>query len=200
MPPSIPSRTAGSKKRAPFQRDEPDLPAEFESNGALEAESGALTLQDRHVQDATLAGAQFESLRVDGSILDRLRISGGQFGSLLFQGCPPHRLRFRQCARAPDDLGAGRVHRLQVDRPLYGRFEWQSVLIRNGDVACSQLRAASFAIANSTAATGRTPTSSMPTWAIAFFEDATWLARTYSMRTCMTRISAGRRSKACWWA
>lgn len=136
-----------AKKTAAFKRDEPDLPVEFESaaeSGQWFADGEFATIQEKHLQDMERTNLRVDTFRVEGSVLERVQLAGGQFGSAVWKD-----VRLVGC-----DLANIRAHRIAfvrvefVDCRLTGfsatALDWQDVLIRNGDVRYAQFQGGKF--------------------------------------------------------
>ncbi len=131
------------KPPATRKRETPDLPTQFESLQELES-SQIVTIQERRLQDIDAPDLRLEKLRIDGSLVERVRLAGSQFGSATWKD-----VRFTGC-----DLANVRAHRIELLRVEFvdcrltgfstGALKWQDVLIQNGDLRYSQFREASF--------------------------------------------------------
>ncbi len=112
-----------------FKRDDPDLPAEPEVFGSEER----LTVE-----------GDSRTLRLDGSVLERVQLAGGQFESMTCKD-----VRLIGCDLA--NIRAGRMALVRValiDCRLTGitatALDWQDVLIQGGDVRYAQFRGGKF--------------------------------------------------------
>ncbi len=136
-----------AKKSAAFKRDEPDLPVELEfagEPGGLFADGEFVTIQEKRLQDVGRTNLRVNAFRIEGSVLDRVQLAGGQFGSAVWKD-----VRLVRC-----DLANVRAHRITlvrvelVDCRLTGfsaaALDWQDVLIQNGDVRYTQLQGGRF--------------------------------------------------------
>lgn len=133
-------KPVAARKQTAFRRDPPDLPDEFEADGSLSAGE----LVTAHLQGADEPDLDVESLRIEGSVLERVQLAGGQFGSAVWKD-----VRLIGC-----DLANVRVHRMSllrvefIDCRLTGfratALEWQDVLLRNCDVRYAQLQSGKF--------------------------------------------------------
>jgi uncharacterized protein YjbI with pentapeptide repeats len=136
-----------AKKPAPFKRDEPDLPVELEPTGEpceLFGESDVVAIQERHLQDLERTNLEVSTFRIEGSVLERVQLAGGQFGSAVWKD-----VRLVGC-----DLANIRAHRIAlvrvelIDCRLTGfsatALDCQDVLIQNGDVRYSQFQGGKF--------------------------------------------------------
>jgi uncharacterized protein YjbI with pentapeptide repeats len=120
-----------SRKPFAFKRDAPDLPAELESSAARS-------------QDLDRTNQQLDTLRLEDSVLDRVHLAGGQFGSAIWKD-----VRLVAC-----DLANVRAHRISlvrvelIDCRLTGfratALDWHDVLIQNGDLRYAQFQSGSF--------------------------------------------------------
>ncbi len=138
-------RTA--RKPAAFHRDEPDLPEEFEcagESGPCLADGELVTIQGKRLQELERTNLRVDAFRVEGSVLERVQLAGGRFGSAVWKD-----VRLTGC-----DLANLRAHRLAlvrvelIDCRLTGfsatALDWQDVLIRNGDVRYAQFQGGKF--------------------------------------------------------
>jgi uncharacterized protein YjbI with pentapeptide repeats len=145
-PTSIPRR-AKSKRAVAFQRDRPDLPAELESTddaGQFFSDAECATIEEKRLQNLELPDLKIGTLRIESSVLERVHLAGGQFGSVVWKD-----VRLVGC-----DLANIRVHRMAlvrvelIDCRLTGfratTLDWQDVLIQNGDVRYAQLAGGRF--------------------------------------------------------
>ena len=82
-----------SRKPVAFKRDAPDLPAELDSSVAC-------------LQDLDRTNQQLETLRLEDSVLERVHLAGGQFGSAIWKD-----VRLVAC-----DLANVRAHRISLVR------------------------------------------------------------------------------------
>jgi uncharacterized protein YjbI with pentapeptide repeats len=136
-----------AKKPVALKRDGPDLPTEFESIAAsdqLFAESKLVTIEEKRLQDLERTNVRIDAFRVEGSVLERVHLSDGHFGSAVWKD-----VRLVGC-----DLANIRAHRITlvrvefVDCRLTGfranALDWQDVLIRNGDARYVQFQGGKF--------------------------------------------------------
>ena len=127
-----------------FKRDAPDLPRHLEP---LECGSsgGEITLiEERHVQDCDWTNTKTGALRMEGSVLERVQLAGGQLGSVVWRD-----VRLVGC-----DLANLLAHRMTlvrvelIDCRLTGlrasSLDWQDVLVQNGDARYAQLQGGNF--------------------------------------------------------
>jgi len=132
-----------AKKPVVFKRDRPDLPAQFAATEWLdESESGAL--EESRLEDLDRTSLKLDAFRIEGSILERVQLAGGQFGSVVWKD-----VRLVGC-----DLANIRAHRVSfvrvelVDCRLTGfratALDWQDVLIQNGDARYAQFQSGKF--------------------------------------------------------
>lgn len=134
----------GTKKTAEFKRDAPDLPGEFESGEDSFTDGEFVTIRERHLQDVQAENCKVAAMQVEGALLERVQLAGGQFGSMIWKD-----VRFIGC-----DLQNVRAHRTVllrvelIDCRLTGfhasAADWQEVLIRNGDARYAQLQGGTF--------------------------------------------------------
>ncbi len=134
-------RPQKAKKNDPLERERPDLPAEFEAGTAedLVPDGGEIWLQGRRVEDLEWTSGKVSAMRMEGCILERVRLAGSEFGSVTWKD-----VRLVGC-----DLANVKAHRINlvrvelVDCRLTGfaarAAEWQDVLVRNGDGRFAQL-------------------------------------------------------------
>src|SRR5215471_6897555 len=128
------------KAKSGFKRDQPDLPTQLESLTALDDSA----IEENIVTDAAWGKRKFESLRIDGSILERVNFAEGEFGSLTIKDS-----RLKSC-----DLSNVRAHRISlvrvelIDCRLTGfhatAADGQDVLIQGSDLRYAQLPGAKF--------------------------------------------------------
>jgi uncharacterized protein YjbI with pentapeptide repeats len=146
-PRAVRARRPAAKSSPVFKRDRPDLPDDLESpEGASRwfVDGERVALQEMRLQDVEGANLKVDTFRVEGSLLERVHLAAGQFGSAVWKD-----VRFVGC-----DLANLRVHRMVlvrvefVDCRLTGfsatALDWQDVLIRNGDLRYCQLQAGKF--------------------------------------------------------
>ena len=132
-----------AKKPVVFKRARPDLPAHLESTQLFDA-SRSVELQESRLQDLERTGLKLDALRIDGSVLERVQLAGGQFGTVVWKD-----VRLVAC-----DLANIRAHRISlvrvelVDCRLTGfratALDWHDVLIQNGDARYAQLQSGKF--------------------------------------------------------
>ena len=130
-------------KTGAFKRDSPDLPAELESTEVLE-DGESITVEDGLVRSLERTNLRVNIFRIEGSVLERVQLAGGQFGSVVWKD-----VRLVGC-----DLANIRAHRISllrvelIDCRLTGfsatGLEWQDVLIQNGDARYAQLQGGTF--------------------------------------------------------
>ena len=131
-----------AKRPGTFHRDEPDLPAEFESTdapGQLFEATEMVRIQERQLQDLEQTSLKIDALQVEGSLLERIQLSGAQLGSMVCKD-----VRLEGC-----DLANVRAHRVSfvrvelVECRLTGfratALDWQDVLVRKGDLGYAQI-------------------------------------------------------------
>jgi uncharacterized protein YjbI with pentapeptide repeats len=136
-----------AKKTAPFKRDRPDLPAELDSSSGsdeLLADGDFVAIEEKRLQDLERANLKIDTFRIGGSVLERVQLSGGQFGSIVWKD-----VRLVAC-----DLANVRAHRMVlvrvelIDCRLTGfratALDCQDVLIQNGDARYAQLQGGKF--------------------------------------------------------
>ncbi len=137
----------GKARKAGFRRDEPDLGEDMvprREAGWWFSDGDFATIRDRRLQDLEAANLRAATLRVEGSVLERVQLAGGEFGAAVWKDA-----RFVGC-----DLANVRAHRLTlvrvelIDCRMAGlrseAAEWQDVLIRNGDGRFAQLQGGKF--------------------------------------------------------
>jgi uncharacterized protein YjbI with pentapeptide repeats len=130
-----------------FRRDPPDLPAYLGSSSELcqvWADGEIFTIQEMRVQDQQRTNLRAGSFRIEGSLLERIQLAGGQFGSAVWKD-----VRFAGCDFANIAVKRMELVRAEfIDCRLTGlsatAFEWKDVLIRNCDVSYAQLPGGSF--------------------------------------------------------
>ncbi|MCU1238079.1 MAG: pentapeptide repeat-containing protein [Candidatus Solibacter sp.] len=136
-----------SKKAGAFKRDRPDLPVEFAAGDDAArwfADGEFAAIQEKHLQDVEATNLKIDTLRIDGSVLERVQLGGGEFGSAVWKD-----VRLVGC-----DLANIRAHRIAlvrvelIDCRLTGfttrALDWQDVLIQNGDVRYAQFQGGRF--------------------------------------------------------
>jgi len=136
-----------ARKPGTFQRDAPDLPAEFaraDSPDQLFADHELVAIAETRLHDLERPNLNTNNLRIEGSLLERVRLSESQFASTQWKD-----VRLTSC-----DLANVRVHRLTLvrveflDCRLTGfratAVDCQNVLIRSGDLGYSQFRGGKF--------------------------------------------------------
>jgi len=129
-----------SKHPAVFHRGPPDLPREFES-GTWSADG---TIQEKRLEDVEQRDLKLDTLRIEGSVLERAQLSGGQFGSAVWKDA-----RLIGCDLANTRAQRSTLVRVElIDCRLTGfsatALDWQDVLIQNGDVRYAQLSGGRF--------------------------------------------------------
>jgi uncharacterized protein YjbI with pentapeptide repeats len=138
---------AKKTKPAAFKRARPDLPVEFTTireSDPFEGDREFVSIQEQSLQDQERTRLKIDVLQIEGSVLERVHLADGQFGSAMWKD-----VRFVAC-----DLANIRAFRLSlvrvefVDCRLAGFranvAEWQDVLIQNGDVRYAQLQGGKF--------------------------------------------------------
>ncbi len=146
-PPQRPMKSSKGKKPAAFHRDPPDLPDRLQSTANPEELSGGgefVAIEEKRLQDLERADLKIGTFRIEGSLLERVQLAGGQFGSVMWKD-----VRLVGC-----DLANIRAHRIVllrgelIDCRLTGfraaALDWQDVLIRNGDARYAQLQGGKF--------------------------------------------------------
>ncbi|HEV3331444.1 MAG TPA: pentapeptide repeat-containing protein [Bryobacteraceae bacterium] len=136
-----------AKKPIAFKRDRPDLPADLESTeeaARLFVDGEAVTIEEKGLRDLERPNLKIGALRVESSLLERVQLAGGQWGSVVWKD-----VRLAGC-----DLANVRAHRIAlvrvelVDCRLTGfrasALDWQDVLIQNGDVRYAQFQSGKF--------------------------------------------------------
>ncbi len=140
-------KSSKGKKPAAFHRDRPDLPDQLEATGNPEELSGGgetVAIEEKRLQDLERTDLKIGTFRIEGSLLERVQLAGGQFGSAVWKD-----VRLVGC-----DLANIRAHRIVllrvelIDCRLTGfraaALDWQDVLIRNGDARYAQLQGGKF--------------------------------------------------------
>jgi uncharacterized protein YjbI with pentapeptide repeats len=139
-------RAGKGKTSDPLQREQPDMPPEFEGGGAADLlpENGEIWLQGRQVEDAEWTGGKAGPMHLEGCLLHRVRWTGSEFGSVTWKD-----VRLVGC-----DLANVKAHRINlvrvelIDCRLTGfaarATEWQDVLVRHSDARFAQLRGGVF--------------------------------------------------------
>jgi uncharacterized protein YjbI with pentapeptide repeats len=140
-------KPARAKKLVAFKRDGPDLPAELESAQApdkLFTDEELVSIEQKGLQDLQRTGLHISTFRIEGSVLERVQLSGGRFGCAVWKDA-----RLVGCDLA--NLHAHRITLVRVeliDCRLVGFqatvLDWQDVLIREGDVRYSQFQRGKF--------------------------------------------------------
>jgi uncharacterized protein YjbI with pentapeptide repeats len=142
--PSVTRKPAKARKSAAFKRDLPDLPAELAASAAMFEEGESATLEETHLQDLVQTDLRIGTLRIEGSLLERVQLAGGQFGAMIMKdvrliGCDLANLRARRMVLVRVEL---------IDCRLTGLcapgLEWQDVLVQNGDGRYAQLQSGKF--------------------------------------------------------
>lgn len=134
-------------KPVPFNRDRPDLPAQLEQIGdpnEVFEQTDFITIEKKRVQDLDRSSLRIDVFRVSDSLLERVHLAGGEFGSAVWKDS-----RLIGC-----DLANIRAHRIAlvrvefVDCRLTGfratAVDWQDVLIENGEMSFCQLSGGRF--------------------------------------------------------
>ena len=140
-------KPAKPKKAATFQRDRPDLPAEFETAAEasqLLADGDLVAIEEKRLQDQEHTNLKFDTFRIEGSVLERVQLAGGQFGSAVWKDA-----RLAGC-----DLANVRAHRIAlvrvelIDCRMTGfrasALDWQEVLMQDGDARYAQFQGGTF--------------------------------------------------------
>jgi uncharacterized protein YjbI with pentapeptide repeats len=140
-------KPAMPKKSIAFKRDSPDLPCEFESieeADRLFADEELVTIQERCLQDLERTNLRVNALRAEGSVLERVQLAGGQFGSVVWKD-----VRLVSC-----DLANIRAHRMVLVRVEFidcriaglstSAVDWEDVFIQNGDMRYAQFQGGRF--------------------------------------------------------
>ena len=79
-------KASKSKKPLAFQRDRPDLPAEFETGGesGIRWDDGeAITIHEQRLQNVDRPNFKRDEFRIEGCVLERVQLSGGQCATAL---------------------------------------------------------------------------------------------------------------------
>jgi hypothetical protein len=140
-------KPANANKLFTFKRDRPDLPAEFGSPAApdrLFDNPELVAIEETRLEDLTRTHLEINTVRMEGSVLQRVHLSDGQFGSVIWKD-----VRLVGC-----DLANIRAHRISlirvelVDCRLTGfratALDWQDVLVQNSDLSYSQFEDGRF--------------------------------------------------------
>lgn len=140
-------KSAKFRKPEKFRRDPPDLPRDLEpvaEPDQLFRERDIAVLEESRLQDLDRPDLRLGTFRMEGCVLDRVRLSGGHFSPLAWKdvcltGC---------------DLSNLRVHRLSlvrvefIDCKLTGfranDLDAQDVLIRRSDIRYGQFQGGKF--------------------------------------------------------
>ncbi|MDE3164793.1 MAG: pentapeptide repeat-containing protein [Acidobacteriota bacterium] len=143
-PPPVRPKAPAAGKSFEFHRDRPDLPGELAPGSFPPGGAESIAIAETLLHDAERRDLQTASLRIEGSVLERVHLAGGQFGNAVWKD-----VRFAGC-----DLSNVRTRRLVltrvefIDCRLTGfratSAEWRDVLIENGDAAYAQFEAAQF--------------------------------------------------------
>jgi uncharacterized protein YjbI with pentapeptide repeats len=136
-------KTARPNKLAVARRDAPDLPRDLEPAACPEGlfENGDLAeLNESRLNDLDRPDLRLGTFRMEGCVLDRIRLAGGHFSALVWKD-----VRLTAC-----DLSNIRAHRVSlvrvefIDCKLAGLrthgLEGQDVLISNCDVRYAQFQ------------------------------------------------------------
>jgi uncharacterized protein YjbI with pentapeptide repeats len=130
-----------SSKRPPAQREQPDLPLEWESAPLtrLAPDGGEIHLESRQVEDVAWLDGKTGALRLEGCVLRHVRFTGSEFGSVVWKD-----VRLIGC-----DLANCKAHRMSLlrvemeDCRLSGlsspAADWRDVLVANSDARFAQL-------------------------------------------------------------
>ena len=137
----------GKARKAGFRRDEPDLGEDLtvrRKAGWWFDDGEFAAIGGRRLEDLEAANLKAATLRVEGAVLERVQLAGGEFGSVVWKDA-----RFVGC-----DLANVRAHRLTlvrvelIDCRMSGlrseAAEWQDVLVRDGDARFAQLQGGKF--------------------------------------------------------
>ncbi|MFN7998207.1 MAG: pentapeptide repeat-containing protein [Bryobacteraceae bacterium] len=136
----------GTVKANTFKRALPDLPAEFEAaqepRSLVDGESVAL--QEAHLLDLNATNLNIHALRIEGCVLERVQLAGGQFGSATWKdvrlvGCDLANIKARRMTLLRVELIDCRLTGLSVTA-----LDWQDVLIQNGDVRYARFPGGNF--------------------------------------------------------
>ena len=143
----ISMKPSKAKGPAAFHRDRPDLPMQLESCGEPEKLLGDgefVAIEENRLQDMERTNLRIGTFRMEGSLLERVQLAGGEFGSAVWKD-----VRLVGC-----DLANVRAHRIAllrvelVDCRLTGfratALDWQDVLIQNGDARYAQFQGGRF--------------------------------------------------------
>lgn len=133
-----------ARKPFAFKRDGPDLPAELEPGAEWLSAGEPVAIEEKRLQDLDRTNLKIDSFRLEGSVLERVQLAGGQFGSAVWKDA-----RLVGC-----DLANVRAHRIAlvrvelVDCRLTGfcatALDWQDVMIQNGDLRYAQFQGGTF--------------------------------------------------------
>jgi uncharacterized protein YjbI with pentapeptide repeats len=136
-----------TQKRSVLHRDPPDLPHELESAGDLEnlfGDTDVITITEKRLHDLQRTNLSAGSIRIEGSLLERIQLAEGTFGSAVWKD-----VRMVGC-----DLANIRAHRISlvrvelIDCRLTGfranALDWRDVLVQNGDVRYAQFHGGTF--------------------------------------------------------
>ncbi len=126
-------------KPAPFRRDPPDLPSEFDTPAQLFT-SADITLNELHLKDLDHANLATASLRIEGSVLERIQLSSAQLGAAVWKDA-----RLIDC-----DLANVLAHRISLVRVEFincrltgfrsAAIDFQDVLFEDCDLRYAQLQ------------------------------------------------------------
>jgi uncharacterized protein YjbI with pentapeptide repeats len=129
-----------SSKRPPAQREQPDLPLDWESAPLtrLAPDGGEIHLESRQVEDVAWLDGKTGALRLEGCVLRHVRFTGSEFGSVVWKD-----VRLIGC-----DLANCKAHRMSLlrvemeDCRLSGlsspAADWRDVLVANSDARFAQ--------------------------------------------------------------
>jgi uncharacterized protein YjbI with pentapeptide repeats len=136
-----------NRKRAGVHRDPPDLPLHFESASDAESvfsDSELITIDEKLLHDLQGPNLTVGSNRIEGSVLERIQLADGNFGSALWKdirlvGCDLANIRARRVSLIRVELIDCRLTGFRADA-----LEWQDVLVQNGDVRYAQFQGGTF--------------------------------------------------------
>lgn len=94
-----------AKKPFAFKRDGPDLPDGLESSEEL-GDGEFVTIEEKRLQDLERTNLRIGTFRAESSVLERVQLAGGQFGSAVWKD-----VRMVGC-----DLASIRAHRVAFVR------------------------------------------------------------------------------------
>lgn len=136
-----------SKKPVGFHRDRPDLPSQFEPSGEatnLFEDRESIDIEEKWLRDLERTNLKIDTLRMEGSLLERVQFAGGQFGSVVWKdvrlvGCDLANVVARRIALTRVELLDCRLTGFRATA-----LDWQDVLIQNGDMRYAQLQGGKF--------------------------------------------------------